>query len=184
MTRIRPPAPVSGYGSPLCSPRSPLPRLGRQSCASMTFPFFPATAGRLLLWHTVLIGLPAGVFFFALIWVAGRLFGRLAEATAAASAVTLALLETSFAALVHCRFYAWLDLFRDHLVLQGIAGGWIVACLLLEAPRAKLAEMALAAAAVRGSAWRASAARRLPNRSPPRRASCVRPSRRTAAWSW
>jgi Type I phosphodiesterase / nucleotide pyrophosphatase len=112
------------------------------------FPIFSSDAGKLLLWHTVLLGVPAGVLFFALIWVAGRLFGHSLAATAAASAVTLALLETSFAALVHWRFYAWLDLFRDHLVLQGMLAGWIVACLLLEARRANLAEIALAAAAV------------------------------------
>jgi Type I phosphodiesterase / nucleotide pyrophosphatase len=113
-----------------------------------SFPVFSSDAGKLLLWHVLFLGVPAGVLFFALMWAARRLFGEARQAAAAASAVTLVLLQGAFAALVHWRFYAWLDLFRDHLVLQAVLAGWILACLLLEARRATMAEMVAAALAV------------------------------------
>ncbi len=113
-----------------------------------SFPIFSGDSGKLLLWHAAAIGIPAGLLFLGLLWIAARLFGEPRKAAAAASAVAWLLLQAAFAALVHWRFYAWLDLFHDHLALQALLGGWIVACLLLDAPRARIAEMAVAAAAV------------------------------------
>jgi predicted AlkP superfamily phosphohydrolase/phosphomutase len=113
-----------------------------------SFPILSADACKLLLWQATAIGIPAAAVFFGVTWVAGRLLGGSRKALLAASVLVLALLEGSFAAMVHWRFYTWSDLFRDHFVLQALLVFWIAAHLLLRNGRAKAAEAAMAGLAM------------------------------------